>query len=831
MQKVEPYYQTLDKRVIVPASALAKKHGAPRLAQAQKFGQAQWEKTVQPQLFKVNSAVKDQYTKTLAPHVSKFTSAAAPYYKAARENVEEVYHKTLLPAYDTLQPYAYRAYSVSNDFAVTTGIPYAKWAWASGVLFLDRTIWPKLRILYGENVEPQLVRIGERLGRYRDGKRLKAAVEEIEISSSASSVAATLSSAASSISDVAATDFTSSLATPSETLSSLAPSATPLTSEETRQNAKNIVTEDLANWQEKFAKAADQGSDELDERITEITSRAVEKQAGGVGEALIIQLEETVKSSLEPLKSQIIKIISNKGDEESSEEEINTAVRAAGSAVKGKAQAVRAWKQSYDQETNSLISAAADSTFEIIDHIRDLGLQEIGMRWAWTDGITHKDWQKYHALKSQFDEWRQEVEQVAVAHPGLAKARVASEDIEHRAMAIAEDAVKELSRLKETGRWKLSAGDISDDWSTKYMPPAAVAAGAKMAQKIVDAKDAVLGETTTQGKVEALSSAVSSSLSEASASAQGAVSGASSFVGSVVDEASRTIIGSSSIQDEASSVSTSGSSIATEASKSVKTQQGSAKSVVSAASASANSFAQSIVAGGAVTDSAGSSASSAASGISDSASSYASQVSRSVAGGTADENVVSMASRGAGSMADQASSIASIASASILGTSQDSAESMASIASNGAGSVVSEVSSLVADTTPGIVKQASSSLSSLGSAASSTISSGSDGAASSVSSAGSVISGSGSSAASIASSSASSLSKSASSAASQASSSGSSASSSVSKSITSTASDLSPPVSSATASVKKVWGGAMAQHVEERKIIYEDVLDEDFPEE
>ena len=41
------------------------------------------------------------------------------------------------------------------------------------------------------------------------------------------------------------------------------------------------------------------------------------------------------------------------------------------------------------------------STLEVLDGIRDLGLQEIGMRWAWMEGVTYKHWAKYHDLKRQ----------------------------------------------------------------------------------------------------------------------------------------------------------------------------------------------------------------------------------------------------------------------------------------------------------------------------------------------------------------------------------------------------------------------------------------------
>ena len=77
-------------------------------------------------------------------------------------------------------PMPFTAMVWANDFTLNTAIPYTQWAWTTASVFLDRTVWPKVRILYGENVEPQLVRIGERLGRYRDGKKLKAVIDEVD---------------------------------------------------------------------------------------------------------------------------------------------------------------------------------------------------------------------------------------------------------------------------------------------------------------------------------------------------------------------------------------------------------------------------------------------------------------------------------------------------------------------------------------------------------------------------------------------------------------------------------------------------------------------------
>ena len=527
-------------------------------------------------------------------------------------------------------------------------------------------------------------------------------------SSSASSASQTLSSISSSIASAHSTSASSISSTPAP-----AASYTPTREQEIRDKAQKIVANDLKTWQEKFANAADEGSDELEERMTEITDRLIQSQAQGVGKALIIQLEETVKSSLKSLKSSIISIVEGSKDTEESEEAIGNAVRKAGVAIKEKAQAVRTWRQSFDRETNSLVSKAASNTFEILDHIQDLGLQEIGMRWAWTDGITHKDWTKYHQLKGKFNEWREDVENVIVEHPGIGKARAASEEVENKAMEIAEDAAKELARLKETGRWKLSTGDTSDDWSTKILPAAAVVAGQKVMEKVKEASEAVA--PSSQGTIESVASVASSSVAEA-------VSSASSIAASQAGNA----------QSAASSIS---SSV-------IGAPQGSVESVISVGSSSASSIAD--------------------------------QASSSIIG-TSEGSVESVASVAK----DSASSIADQASSSILGTSQGTIESIISVATDSASSLSSVASASVVGEEPGIVEKASNSVKSAASKASSSLSSAT-----------------------------------------------SSIGSSLSKSVTEGSSAASSAASSASSTAsKKVWGGAMAQFVEAKQIVYDDIVE------
>jgi hypothetical protein len=404
-------------------------------------------------------------------------------------------------------------------------------------------------------------------------------------------------------------------------------------------------------------------------------------------------LEETVKSSLQDLKSSIISIVKTSQDSEASEEALNTAVRKAGIAIKEKAQAVRTWRQSYDRETNSLVSKTAQDTLDILDLIRDSGLQEIGMRWAWTDGITHKDWAKYHKLKTKFDEWRYDVEKVAIEHPGLLKARASSEDVENQAMGIAEEAATELARIKETGRWKISAGDSSDDFTTKHMPAAAVVAGQKVMEKISEISEAIA--PTSQSALESVISVASSSVAEGISSAsslaasqvenaQGAassisvsvigapqggvesvISAASASASLVADQASSSIIGTQqgSVESVLSQVKATISSVIDQASSSVVgTSQGKAESVASVASRSMSSFsaaASSSVVGKepGVAEKASDNIKSAASVVSESASSLAAEASSSISSGS--HQLSEGASKASKSFSSATSSIAS----------------------------------------------------------------------------------------------------------------------------------------------------------------------------
>ncbi|KAH0300591.1 hypothetical protein KCU84_g15973, partial [Aureobasidium melanogenum] len=793
VQQVQPYFDRVKEQAYVPAAAFAQKHGAPRAAQIQKYATKEWKRSVRPQLDVARKHALKQYDSTLGPHVQKIQDAVSPYYTTVKASATDFYELELLPAYKHTAPYAKKFYSQAHRFSVNTALPYARWGTDLTFTFVRRQIWPRIQVLYGENVEPQISKITQRLGRYRDEKKIEAAVESAE--SSASSSSSSISAAASASSTVVASSPSAVVSSASSVVESImtkassvvvaSPSMAPT---EEEPSAAEQFSQDLKVWEEHVSIAVREGLDHLRERIQEICDRQVETQTNGVGQALIVQLEEGSSSAFRSLKARVETVIEHlpeepsESDISSAQDSINKEVKKAGQTIKQKAQNVRDWKQTFDQDITRLIEAAANSTLETIDNIRDLRLQEIGRRWASNAAITHRDWTKYNDLKKASSKGRDEVAALATSDE-LTQAKKGAHAIEERAMVIAEDAAKELARLKSVSQWKLEARDSSDDFNTKYAPAAAARVKQQVAEKISDAKDAIAG--STQGTIESVTSALSSQGSQvaSSMSAQGsqAVSSISSEGSRVASSASEAILGTStgSVESAASKVSE----------KVLGSEQATVESIASVVSESAKSAAT--VASESVLGT--------QPGVAEQA---ATKVSEAVVGRDTPviESISSAASSVSSRVADQ-SLDAEMAKS--LNAAKSSASSAASQASSSVASIASSVSA------PSIVSEASSSVASIASSISapSIVSEASSSIASVVSSV---------SAPSIVSEAASSISSVAQE--------GSSSASSVASQVSESASDASEQAS------KKVWGGAMAQAVPSARsiVLDDDIVDDEY---
>ena len=256
-----------------------------------------------------------------------------------------------------------------------------------------------------------------------------------------------------------------------------APAQPTLSPTEEAQQAREKIDSDLERWQSKFSLAADKGVEDLEERIVEIVSALVASSANGHGKSLSTALQSVSSEQISSIKQRINELAESMPEEHAPLIEESTSnllikdIRTSAISVRDRAHALREWSTSFEAELVRRVTAAVDSTLDVLDSIRGLGLQEIGMRWAWNDGVTYKDWAKYHALKAQLEEWRSEIRQVGLNHSSVLEARVMANDILDSGMHDAEEAAKELVRLKDVGVWKIAAREVSDDFETRTGEP------------------------------------------------------------------------------------------------------------------------------------------------------------------------------------------------------------------------------------------------------------------------------------------------------------------------------------------------------------------------
>ncbi|CAL5875149.1 uncharacterized protein PFLUO_LOCUS9453 [Penicillium psychrofluorescens] len=472
-----PYVEVVHERVYVPASGVAKlgydRYGAPALGHVQAFGAEQWRAQVMPIVQTAQDKANGLYMAQVDPYVQQGLNVVSPYYQKANAAASTVYWDHFVPFYTQSKPFIGKTYATGQGLLATQVMPGVQYTWSSVVYFANSSLWPHVTGLYSEQVEPQLVKIGQRLASYREGKRIRSVVEDVDNSSSEQPV--------STAPVLEETERTSSTATTTSTatleVQPTPPSAPTLSPTEQTQQDRERIDSDLRRWQEKFAAAADKGIEDLEERIEAIVSALVASSVTGHGESLSTALETVSRERVSSLKQHINEMVESLPEEEAPEaeeavlEQLLGDIRQSAISVRDRAHAVRQWYLGFDDELMRRVSAAVNTTLDVLDSIRDLGLQEVGTRWAWMDSVTYADWTKYHALKAQLEDWRNEIREVSVNHKSVAEAKSVAHEILDHAMEVAEQTAKELVRLKDVGQWKMAAREVSDNFDTRTEPP------------------------------------------------------------------------------------------------------------------------------------------------------------------------------------------------------------------------------------------------------------------------------------------------------------------------------------------------------------------------
>ena len=179
-----PYVQTVNDCVYAPSIQVAKreyaKYGAPAWEKVQEYSEEKWENQIEPQVKVAKDRLDGIYKAKIEPYVQQALAKLKPYLDQISAHVSQVHDKHIFPAYAQSGPFVGKVYSSGQDILATKVYPCVGGAWSSSVHFVNYTLWPTITRLYSENVEPQLVKIGQKLASYKEGSRLWPAAEEEE---------------------------------------------------------------------------------------------------------------------------------------------------------------------------------------------------------------------------------------------------------------------------------------------------------------------------------------------------------------------------------------------------------------------------------------------------------------------------------------------------------------------------------------------------------------------------------------------------------------------------------------------------------------------------
>ncbi|KAK2743035.1 hypothetical protein FQN57_004991 [Myotisia sp. PD_48] len=455
VEVIQPYIHTFHDEIYTPVSKITKKgyndFAAPTIQRAVESLDRRWYSVVSPHLEVARTRASDQYAQFIEPHLKSAQAIVGPPYRWVVNHGSILVESYLIPGYIRLRPVLEAGYSLLRDFMMNTVVPYNRKAFSAIISFLNSTVRTHVTKLYSKNVEPQLIKIGAKLATYRERRKSQITYDH----------ASTIPSILTTV-DIP-TPVTNTKAIHIEPTSALTTMPT-----KKSISAQEVIAKDLKMWQEKFAIAADKGCDDLEERIAEIVKLNYNDEVIAEAEQLLSSLNEVSRRALDSLKSKFITIVKsipsnpNMVQEEHAQNMFSMAVITSSDKIRESAHAVRVWFRKYENELVDPVYAATDTTLDVLDSIRDLGLQEMGMRWAWMDGVTYKDWEKYHALRKQFSEWRDEVHDVGMRNGDFLKARDFGNSVIVRGMEIAKDSAKQLSDIRKAGILKIQAGDWSE---------------------------------------------------------------------------------------------------------------------------------------------------------------------------------------------------------------------------------------------------------------------------------------------------------------------------------------------------------------------------------
>ncbi|KAK6341115.1 hypothetical protein TWF696_008204 [Orbilia brochopaga] len=428
------------------------------------YAVTQFEQHGRPQLVKVQKAAQAQYTRSIAPHVKVLEAKGWKLYDAYLAD----WVATGREAYGAYAPVAQKYAKQGYDFALEqahpyyiAALPYLKTVWTQGIetagwVGVEGKGWVARR--WGMHVEPQLWRIQERLG-LRGFAKNATPVKESEPTPRHHSNPNASSSDIRPDSNIETEDRRPPAEAPN---GQDGEEPVAKSSAEQIQAAREKVEGDLAAWATKFEEAATTASNTVTRELNILCEKVMKEQTP-ISTDLLKTLDDGVAREFFNFEDGVLKLLDSPAEHKYVMVGYEGLVGRTNSDLKRRYAQIAEHTETFLMDTYQNTAKIVDAALADMDQVHDLGMQELGMKWAWMDGITYKDWARYHDLKKDFPALKTKVIRSGQGHKGLREVTDYAKSINDAATEVFNVAKAEIAKLEKQARKRLEDAGVEKE--------------------------------------------------------------------------------------------------------------------------------------------------------------------------------------------------------------------------------------------------------------------------------------------------------------------------------------------------------------------------------
>ncbi|KAK9324514.1 hypothetical protein V1517DRAFT_317221 [Lipomyces orientalis] len=405
-KRIGPYAEPAFERIQIGYATYAE----PVVARAASVAKSRYNLYAAPYVTKVEGAIMNQYDDKARPTVEKIVGMAAV-----------VYNDKLVPLWKSSQPYIAQAQQRANLAAVhskyvirqqvgpvvekmmTRGCELTKVSWAKIVKFYNEVIVVNALQLYFDHVEPAVLRVRDRIfskvvgdnedtGDWDDDEIDEEREDEDEEDEEDDIESVITSTITRTVSRTATASVTTAYpADAGKQTPEITPPAEPIDPDVAEHQFE--IEKDIISWTSKFRTAGKNAVSTFSMDLDALFQSA-EQSLSKSAEHNLLRAQNDMESIIDTADASQLPVITT--------------------ILVARADAVR--RQAIEAANAVLKDAESirSSTLDIFKTVTDIGLQELGRKWAFMEGITWQDWKEYRTLKSMADDFAQVIIEIPI---------------------------------------------------------------------------------------------------------------------------------------------------------------------------------------------------------------------------------------------------------------------------------------------------------------------------------------------------------------------------------------------------------------------------------